>query len=48
MPIHRNAAVSYGNDCMQLLKQPIPWIWDGVVAHDPITLLSAPEGVAWN
>src|SRR5437899_6433156 len=43
MPIHRNAAVSYGNDWLQACKQPIPWIWDGLVAQDAITLLSAPE-----
>src|SRR5437016_14201086 len=43
MPLHGNAAVSYGNDGVQTLQQPIPWIWDGLVAEDAITLLSAPE-----
>jgi hypothetical protein len=43
MPIHGNAAVSHGNDWLQTLKQPIPWIWDGLVAEDAVTLLSAPE-----
>jgi AAA domain len=43
MPIHGNDAISYGNDWLQTLKQPIPWIWDGVVAEEAITLLSAPE-----
>jgi hypothetical protein len=43
MPLHGNAAVSHGNDWLQTLKQPIPWIWDGLVAEDAITLLSAPE-----
>src|SRR5579859_6442062 len=43
MPIHGDAAVSYGNDCLQAREQPIPWIWDGLVAEDAITLLSAPE-----
>src|SRR6266568_9694222 len=43
MPLHGNAAVSYGNDGVQTNKQPIPWIWDGLVAEDAITLLSAPE-----
>jgi hypothetical protein len=43
MPIHGKAAVSHGNDGLQSLKQPIPWIWDGVVAENAVTLLSAPE-----
>src|SRR5947208_12325773 len=43
MPLHGNAAVSHGNDWVQTLQQPIPWIWDGLVAEDAITLLSAPE-----
>src|SRR5712691_11735476 len=39
-----NAAVSYGNDWVQRLKgEPIPWIWDGLVAYEAITLLAAPE-----
>jgi hypothetical protein len=36
MPVHRNAAVSHGNDWLQTLKGPIPWIWDGLVADDAI------------
>jgi hypothetical protein len=44
MTIRDKAAIHYGNDC---LKSPyprhIPWIWDGVVAEDAITLLSGPE-----
>ena len=43
MPIHGNAAVSYGNDCLQAERQPIPWLWDGLIAPEAITLLSAPE-----
>jgi hypothetical protein len=43
MPLHRDAAVSYGNDCLQHLGQPTRWIWDGLVAEEAITLLSAPE-----
>jgi hypothetical protein len=43
MPIHRNAAISYGNDCLQIRNEPIQWIWEGVVAQEAITLLSAPE-----
>src|SRR5262245_19198440 len=43
MPIHGQDAVSHGNDWVQALKQPIPWIWEGVVAVGAVTLLSAPE-----
>src|ERR1700756_3653645 len=43
MPIDRNAAVHYGNAWVQNFKQPTPWIWDGLVAEEAITLLSAPE-----
>lgn len=43
MPTNRIAAVNFGNDCLQNRKQPIPWLWDGVVAENAITLLSAPE-----
>ncbi|HZY85996.1 MAG TPA: AAA family ATPase [Gemmataceae bacterium] len=43
MPVHGNAAVSHGNEWLQKLKQPVWWIWDGLVAEDAVTLLSAPE-----
>jgi hypothetical protein len=43
MPVHGNAAVSHGNAWLQNLKQPVPWIWDGLVAENAVTLLSAPE-----
>jgi AAA domain-containing protein len=43
MPVHRNAAVSHDNAWLQTLKQPIPWIWDGLLAEGAVTLLSAPE-----
>ncbi len=39
----RHVAVSYGNDCIQRRKEAIPWIWEGVIADDAVTLLSAPE-----
>jgi RecA-family ATPase len=45
MPIHRNVAISYGNDCVQRRPPAIPWIWDGVIAEEAVTLLSAPEKV---
>jgi hypothetical protein len=43
MPIRRKAAVSYDNVSMRSDNQPIPWIWDGLVVREAITLLSAPE-----
>jgi hypothetical protein len=43
MPDHSNAAVSYGNACLQTRKEPIYWLWDGLIAEEAITLLSAPE-----
>src|SRR5215831_17451340 len=44
MPIHDNAAVSFGNDCLKARQQQsIPWLWDGLIAEDAITLLSGPE-----
>jgi hypothetical protein len=43
MPSHGNASVSFGNACLQHHNQVVPWIWDGVIAQDAVTLLSAPE-----
>jgi hypothetical protein len=43
MPDHENSVVVCGNNWLQTLKQPAWWIWDGLVAEDAITLLSAPE-----
>jgi hypothetical protein len=43
MPVHGNAAVSHGNDSLRSFERPVPWIWDGVVAEEAVTLLSAPE-----
>jgi hypothetical protein len=40
---HDNAAVSYGNDSLRSRERSIPWIWDGLVAEEAVTLLSAPE-----
>jgi hypothetical protein len=42
MPIPRRDAVKYGNDWVQTLREPPQWIWDGLVAEEAITLLSAP------
>src|SRR5258707_9842774 len=45
MPIHGKIATSCGNDWVREFHRgvPIPWIWEGVVAENAITLLSAPE-----
>jgi hypothetical protein len=43
MPAPGNAAVSYGNACLQTYPRSVPWIWEGLVAEDAVTLLSAPE-----
>jgi hypothetical protein len=44
MPTHVNPAISYGNAWVQETHhEPIPWIWDGLIAEDAITLLAAPE-----
>jgi len=42
MAIHGKVAASYSNRWVQTLKQPVPWIWDGLIAPNAITLLSAP------
>ena len=38
-------ALSYGNEWLRTVtrNQPIRWIWEGLVAKDAVTLLSAPE-----
>jgi hypothetical protein len=43
MSSHRPVAVSYTNASVRHHPQPIPWIWDGLIAEDAVTLLSAPE-----
>ena len=43
MAIHKRAAVSHGNQWLLTYSQPLPWIWEGVVALEGVTLLSAPE-----
>src|SRR4029077_8987047 len=37
--------VGYSNSCLQRRPKSIPWIWEGVLAEDAVTLLSAPEKV---
>jgi hypothetical protein len=43
MSIQPEIVVSYGNDSVKAAKGTIPWLWDGVIALEAITLLSAPE-----
>ncbi len=43
MPHPKHLAAQHGNDWVQTFKEPIPWIWDGMIAEDAVTLLSAPE-----
>jgi hypothetical protein len=43
MAIHRTPAISFGNAALQTLRGPVPWIWDGLVAEEAVTLLSGPE-----
>ena len=43
MPFPEQDAVSYGHEEVQTRARPIPWLWDGVIATNAITLLSAPE-----
>src|SRR5262245_11960622 len=43
MQVHGDAAVSLANTCLEGFDRSLPWIWDGVLAHDAMTLLSAPE-----
>ena len=40
-----DGAISWNNKCTQSRRryESIPWIWDGLVAKDAVTLLSAPE-----
>src|SRR5690348_1566547 len=43
MAAQGNVAVSWNNACLKSRQEPIPWIWDGVVAEEAVTLLSAPK-----
>src|SRR5437763_14108409 len=43
MPLHKKVAVSTSNECLRNDLRIVPWIWDGLIAQDAITLLSAPE-----
>ncbi len=39
----RRRAVAYGNEWVRTLDRSTEWIWEGVIAEDAITVLSAPE-----
>jgi AAA domain-containing protein len=39
----RKRAVAYGNEWVRTLDRSTEWIWEGVIAEDAITVLSAPE-----
>src|SRR5437879_3268701 len=43
MATGRIAAISFENIALQKTRTPIPWIWDGLVAEEAVTLLSGPE-----
>jgi hypothetical protein len=45
MSAYGTDAIYYGNAWPQVHSQPIPWIWDGFVAVEAITRLSAPEKI---
>src|SRR4029077_5438035 len=37
--------VGYSNSCLQRRPKSIPWLWEGVLAENAVTLLSAPEKI---
>jgi hypothetical protein len=37
--------IGQSNSCIREKSRSIPWIWEGVLAEDAVTLLSAPEKV---
>jgi AAA domain len=43
MPSLMPAALTHGNSWLRTRQKEIPWIWEGLVAEEAITLLSAPE-----
>jgi hypothetical protein len=42
---HDDRPIGLSNTLVRRERGPIPWIWEGVVAQEAITLLSAPEKV---
>src|SRR5215471_14246271 len=42
---HDDRPIGLSNTLVRKERGPIPWIWEGVVAQEAITLLSAPEKV---
>jgi hypothetical protein len=43
MPTHNKVAVGYSNESVRRCCDRVPWLWEGLIALDAITLLSAPE-----
>jgi hypothetical protein len=43
MPTKLRDAASYSNKWVNSIREPVSWIWEGLVAERAITLLSAPE-----
>jgi hypothetical protein len=37
--------IGHSNTCVRNERRSIPWIWEGVVAEEAVTLLSAPEKI---
>src|SRR5947199_339988 len=37
--------IGYSNTWVKTLRQPVGWLWDGVLAEGAVTLLSAPEKI---
>ena len=43
MPNLTSAALVPGNACQPSGREEIPWVWEGMIAEEAVTLLSAPE-----
>ena len=43
MPNLNMVAITHGNSWLRNHEKEIPWIWEGMIAEEAITLLSAPE-----
>src|SRR5207302_224940 len=45
MSDHDDRPIGRSNTCVQKERRSVPWIWEGVIAEEAVTLLSAPEKV---
>jgi hypothetical protein len=41
----KDRPIGHSNTCVQKERRSIPWIWEGVLAEQAVTLLSAPEKI---